>query len=44
MRLSFPQKQLENERKRLADRERKVVVPAVPAMPAMVAGGPRKGG
>ncbi|MCJ1261498.1 hypothetical protein MMC22_001362 [Lobaria immixta] len=36
-------KVLENERKRLADRSTKVV-PAIPAMPAVLAGGPRKGG
>ncbi|MCJ1468841.1 hypothetical protein MMC07_007471 [Pseudocyphellaria aurata] len=36
-------KVLENERKRLADRSTKVV-PVVPAMPAVLAGGPRKGG
>ena len=35
--------QVDNERKRFADRERKVVVPAVPAIPA-VHTGPRKGG
>ncbi|KAL8993833.1 MAG: hypothetical protein Q9188_007226 [Gyalolechia gomerana] len=34
---------VENERKRFVDRERKVVVPAVPAIPA-VHTGPRKGG
>lgn len=36
-------KQVDNERKRFADRERKVVVPAVPAIPGVHAG-PRKGG
>ncbi|KAL8941691.1 MAG: hypothetical protein Q9216_002104 [Gyalolechia sp. 2 TL-2023] len=35
--------QVDNERKRFVDRERKVVVPAVPAIPA-VHTGPRKGG
>ena len=35
--------QVENERKKIGDRERKVVVPAVPAIPA-VHTGPRKGG
>ncbi|KAI4173298.1 MAG: hypothetical protein LQ343_003009 [Gyalolechia ehrenbergii] len=34
---------VDNERKRFVDRERKVVVPAVPAIPA-VHTGPRKGG
>ncbi|KAL8952328.1 MAG: hypothetical protein Q9222_001739 [Ikaeria aurantiellina] len=41
--LNRVRKMLENERKRLTDRERKVVVPAVPAIPA-VHTGPRKGG
>ncbi|KAL8873600.1 MAG: hypothetical protein Q9174_000966 [Haloplaca sp. 1 TL-2023] len=36
-------KVVENERKKIGDRERKVVVPAVPAIPA-VHTGPRKGG
>ncbi|KAL8692707.1 MAG: hypothetical protein Q9218_002328 [Villophora microphyllina] len=35
--------QVDNERRKFADRERKVVVPAVPAIPA-VHTGPRKGG
>ncbi|KAL8715997.1 MAG: hypothetical protein Q9220_000664 [cf. Caloplaca sp. 1 TL-2023] len=35
--------QLDNERRRLTDRERKVVVPAIPAIPT-VHTGPRKGG
>lgn len=35
--------QLENERKRVAERSNKVV-PAVPTMPAVLAGTQRKGG
>ena len=35
--------QLENERRRLMEKSNKVV-PAVPAMPAVLAGGQRKGG
>lgn len=41
--LSRVRKVVDNERKRFVDRERKVVVPAVPAIPA-VHTGPRKGG
>ncbi|KAL9033304.1 MAG: hypothetical protein Q9180_006016 [Flavoplaca navasiana] len=44
--LNRVRKVVDNERKRFADRERKVVVPAVPAVPAIPAlhTGPRKGG
>ncbi|KAL8695070.1 MAG: hypothetical protein Q9224_003453 [Gallowayella concinna] len=41
--LNRVRKVVDNERKRFADRERKVVVPAIPAIPA-VHNGPRKGG
>ncbi|KAI4143486.1 MAG: hypothetical protein L6R39_004551 [Caloplaca ligustica] len=41
--LSRVRKVVDNERKRFADRERRTVVPAVPAIPA-VHTGPRKGG
>ncbi|KAI4104030.1 MAG: hypothetical protein L6R37_003512 [Teloschistes peruensis] len=41
--LSRVRKVVDNERRKFADRERKVVVPAVPAIPA-VHTGPRKGG
>ncbi|MCJ1231611.1 hypothetical protein MMC12_008289 [Toensbergia leucococca] len=37
-------KVLENERKRLADRTSKPIVPAIPAVPTMPSAGPRKGG
>lgn len=43
MELTYVPNQVDNERKRFADRERKAVVPAVPAIPA-VHTGPRKGG
>lgn len=35
--------QLENERKKLAEKSNKVI-PAIPAMPGILAGGQRKGG
>ncbi|KAL8725836.1 MAG: hypothetical protein Q9181_006268 [Wetmoreana brouardii] len=41
--LSRVRKVVDNERRKIADRERKVVVPAVPVIPA-VHTGPRKGG
>ncbi|KAL8930776.1 MAG: hypothetical protein Q9208_000317 [Pyrenodesmia sp. 3 TL-2023] len=41
--LSRVRKVVDNERKRFADRERRAVIPAVPAIPA-VHTGPRKGG